>query len=383
LAKDFEMNTFVGNKSRLPYLDSLRGLAALYVVFHHCYLSCWSFSVDLAANNWIYWLAWLKYGHLSVTFFIVLSGFVITLPLVPIIRSTESPGKVQWMKFFGRRAKRILPPYFAALAISIVLMVWLAGFNALKLSDVVGHLFLLQDWGVGNSFAINGPMWSIPVEWHIYFTVPLLFLGWRYFGAPITAVLCVCLAYGVLHFLPHDDNVRLAISPQYYGIFSVGAAAAFCVNRTSVATAKPVSHALEIQLIASLFICSIGIFWKPWLWYATHFEHFDLVFSIFSAFLIVWLTCCDSFVRRCLGFFVFVRLGEMSYSLYLMHGPLLVVFNRVLSMCHFDAGTKFILLSLLAVPIIVAIAYLFHVLFERPFLVSKTRKSAFNDAKCL
>jgi len=66
-----------------------------------------------------------------------------------------------------------------------------------------------------------------------------------------------------------------------------------------------------------------------------------------------------------------------------MHGPLLVVFNRVLSMCHFDAGTKFILLSLLAVPIIVAIAYLFHVLFERPFLVSKTRKSAFNDAKCL
>ena len=368
------MNTLADNKSRLHYLDSLRGLAALYVVFHHLYITCWPLQNATLPAQGIPWLSWLKYGHVSVTFFIVLSGFVITLPLVRCVAASDPADKPQWRRFFRRRATRILPPYFAALVISLLLVVSLDGFKALKWSDVAGHLLLLQDWGVGDDFAINGPMWSVPVEWHIYFTVPLLYLGWKFLGVGLTAVLSLFAAYSVLHFLPHT-SVRLAISPQYYGIFAVGAAAAFWVGRRPVPASAPAAPGSFIPPLLAALFCLLVLGLEPWTWYEAHYEHFDLLCSLFAALLIIWLAGGESFVRRILTTAVLVGLGEMSYSLYLIHGPLLVSFDRLASAFHLSAGAKFLFLCGVAVPLILVLTYLFHVRFERPFLVTKNRKA--------
>ena len=59
-------------RGRLVGLDGVRGLAALFVVLHHCYLMSYP---GYPRNTGPSWLAWLLYGHLAVVVFIALSGF--------------------------------------------------------------------------------------------------------------------------------------------------------------------------------------------------------------------------------------------------------------------------------------------------------------------
>ncbi|HVD88699.1 MAG TPA: acyltransferase family protein, partial [Jatrophihabitantaceae bacterium] len=83
-------------------LDGIRGLAALYVVVHHCWLVSFH---GYPANTGPAWLGWLVYGHLAVVVFIVLSGF--SLAIAPARRGWRLGGTV---RFAQRRAWRILPP---------------------------------------------------------------------------------------------------------------------------------------------------------------------------------------------------------------------------------------------------------------------------------
>src|SRR5262249_7690351 len=98
---------------RIHWLDGIRGAAAMFVVLHHMWLTSWpSFPRD--AGPW--WLGWLLYGHMAVAIFIVVSGF--SLALVPIGNGGRLSGGVR--RFLRRRAWRILPAYWAALVLSVL-----------------------------------------------------------------------------------------------------------------------------------------------------------------------------------------------------------------------------------------------------------------------
>ena len=111
----------------LPHLDGLRAIAALYVVLHHAMLQASHPTVH--PHNWIEWAErLLTGGRLAVDLFIVLSGYSLMLT---VIRNNGvlSGGAVA---FFKKRARRILPPYFACLAISLLLI------HARGQSDAIG-----------------------------------------------------------------------------------------------------------------------------------------------------------------------------------------------------------------------------------------------------
>src|SRR6059058_2350432 len=103
-------------RQRLAGLDGVRGLAALFVVVNHVFLRAFpGYPVDRAP----WWASWFIYGRFAVVVFIVLSGFSLAL----------SPARHGWrldsvFRFAGRRARRILPAYFAALAFSLA-VAWL------------------------------------------------------------------------------------------------------------------------------------------------------------------------------------------------------------------------------------------------------------------
>ncbi len=99
-------------RARLVGLDGIRGLAALFVMLHHC----WLMSFPGYPNNTGPATGWLLYGHFAVVVFIVLSGFSLAV----------SPARYGWQlggvaRFAHRRAWRILPPYWAALAFSLII----------------------------------------------------------------------------------------------------------------------------------------------------------------------------------------------------------------------------------------------------------------------
>ena len=173
----------------IAFLDGLRALAALFVVLTHCVAYVQPQGVPLP--SWLRAVAVLTtFGHYAVDVFIVLSGFCLALPVV------RGNGQLAGgaLSFFGKRARRILPPYFFTLALSL-LLIWLAiGRSTGTLWDtclpaddkgVLTHLFLVQDLARGENSKINYPLWSISVEWRIYFLFPLLVALRRRWGRPL------------------------------------------------------------------------------------------------------------------------------------------------------------------------------------------------------
>src|SRR4051794_12038043 len=99
-------------QKRVPGLEGIRGIAALYVVLYHCYLLSFP---GFPTNTGPLWTGWLLYGHFAVVIFIVLSGFSLAL----------SPSRNGWRLggvgvFAQRRAWRVLPAYWAALLFSLI-----------------------------------------------------------------------------------------------------------------------------------------------------------------------------------------------------------------------------------------------------------------------
>ena len=94
------------------------------MILHHAWLLTADRSPIAAETDLLGLLTnWLLYGHLAVDVFIVLSGFCLMLPVARSGGALADGAR----GFFVRRARRILPPYFAAFTISVALT---AGFQA-------------------------------------------------------------------------------------------------------------------------------------------------------------------------------------------------------------------------------------------------------------
>jgi peptidoglycan/LPS O-acetylase OafA/YrhL len=158
---------------RLDHVDGMRAVAALVVFLNHAYFQTWCYFYDRFPPAPFAFLShWLAIGHLAVSVFIVISGFCLYLPL------TRSEGALRGgaIPFLRRRARRILPPYFAALALSLLLIATIIGDETgspwdvsarVRGIDVASHVLLLQNvFGTGR---INYAFWSIALEWQIYF----------------------------------------------------------------------------------------------------------------------------------------------------------------------------------------------------------------------
>lgn len=163
---------------KLQLLESLRGVAALVVLFHHVFVIFRPRFAPLRnAVPWFYEVLQFisDLNLLAVLFFFVLSGFVIQLSQQDA--DFRLPGRVK--TYMIKRARRILPLYFLALAVTL-----LFGFLSDNLSDrsfsgrnLVGNLLFLQtsaafeeSWVI--PFGKNGPLWSLSYEVFFYLFFP-------------------------------------------------------------------------------------------------------------------------------------------------------------------------------------------------------------------
>src|SRR6188768_2796281 len=216
---------------RLEYLDGLRAVAALYVVPFHA--GDWF----LDAERPLPWFARnvqraLSFGHDAVAVFIVLSGYCLMLPVARaegrLVRGVAD--------YIARRAWRILPPYFAALLGSLLLIallpvlqtptktIWADSFPAFELGPIASHLLLVHNLFPAWTHTINGPLWSVATEWQIYFFFPFFLLPiWRRLGAAATVLLAFTLGGALTRLAPAAAN---SASSWYLGLFGLGMCAA-------------------------------------------------------------------------------------------------------------------------------------------------------------
>jgi peptidoglycan/LPS O-acetylase OafA/YrhL len=346
---------------RVEFVDSVRALAALYVVVHH---------VDLAVYGWptntgpsIF--APLLFGHFGVAIFIVVSGF--SLGLAPA-RHGWQLGQGGYWTFMRRRAWRILPPYWAALAVSVALVMLLSTRvdDPVSWKGVATHFFLVQDVVEGKT--PNGAFWSIAVEWQLYWIFPMLLFARKRLG-PITlmsAVLAIVIAIGIAHDYGGGVAVQklLHLSPQLGALFVYGLVAAAVISRP--AGWRWSGHVAVIAGGAVVIACvylgtarAVGDFY--WL---------DLGIGVAVASGLTCLTgAATSRMRRALEWRPLVAIGRFSYSLYLIHAPLLMVaWVFLVKPLGVAPGAAFALMAVVVIPLIVAASYGFHRAVERPFM---------------
>jgi peptidoglycan/LPS O-acetylase OafA/YrhL len=112
------LNPVKSTKIRLDYLDGMRGLAALYVVWFHIYLDAINTKSGIVQLPYLLHSiieVFMSHGASSVAIFIVLSGYCLMLP---VARSSDGKLRGGVIDYIKRRARRILPPYYAALFFS-------------------------------------------------------------------------------------------------------------------------------------------------------------------------------------------------------------------------------------------------------------------------
>ena len=117
-----------------------------------------------------------------------------------------------FIRFLKKRSWRILPPFYAAFLLSAVVLFLsldektnsFYGFNApISWKIFIAHLFVVQNlFGLIQS---NGVLWTIGVEWQIYFLFPILLLSWRYFGGIKTIVALVFITYILIITTPLES----------------------------------------------------------------------------------------------------------------------------------------------------------------------------------
>jgi len=348
---------------RIHWLDGVRGAAAVFVVLHHIWLSSWP-SYPSITGPW--WLGWLFYGHMAVAVFIVVSGF--SLALAPMRNGGRLPGGLR--RFLRRRAWRILPAYWAALLLS-------AFIAALLLRPELGpeaivrtlgvHGLLLQD--VVGSEDTNGALWSIAIEWQIYFAFPLILLVGRRTSLN-TAVLLTAVVVLMAHELASAggafDKIN-GLTPQFLVLFALGALAVrLGGNARAADLRRPLAVAAGAPL--ALFVVIAAIEGSEWV--MAHIFWMDLLFGFGVAALLALVHAGGvAQLRRVLASRLGLWLGLFSYSIYLIHDPIVGVLDKyAFGPMDLSPLTTFGATLVLGLPVILALCYGFHLLFEAPFL---------------
>ncbi len=370
---------------RLPFLDGVRGLAALYVVFYHAY--CTS---DSSATGWHHGLPpllekllrWLLHGNVGVDVFIVLSGFCLMLPVATHPHRQLEGGAA---RYIARRARRILPPYFAVVLLALALIAFVPGLGekaniywdsslpAFTPDVLLSHLFVVHNLSPEWSSKIAYPLWSVATEWQIYFFLPLLIIPpWRRLGI-FAAAAAACVLGLLPHFLFHGKYD--VAYPHFLGLFALGAAGAVIgvshdprkIPWGTIALGAWAPLLLAMQFRHELF--------------ALHRIPMDFAVGVATTALLIHGAHATRRedkgpLLRALEAPAAMWLGAVSYSLYLIHAPVLASLHVVTRHFQLASLTTFAVLVAIGVPLALLAAFGFHLVAERPFLSSRPARNA-------
>ncbi len=314
-----------------------------------------------------WWAGWFIYGRFAVVVFIVLSGFSLAL----------SPARHGWRldgigRFARRRARRILPAYFAALAFSLAfawLLVPQPGEGRPDGRSVAVNGLLVQN--LVRARSPNRAFWSLAVEAQLYVVFPLLVVMVRRLGAAVmvAAVVLPVAALGVA--AGHDARVHgfvVQSPPELAALFAIGIAAAGAVAPGRSPRGRLWAWLALAAAVPALV--TIGLTGSAWTLAPVHLLWVDLALGPAVACLLVALAAGrPALLVRLLDTRPIRGLGLSSYSLYLLHEPVVVlVWARVVLPRYHHGATAFVVTVALVVPATIVLARLFAAVFERPFL---------------
>jgi peptidoglycan/LPS O-acetylase OafA/YrhL len=354
---------------RLHSLDGLRGAAAVVVLIHHALLMV----PELAANYYgensgrdygtLTW--WATYtplhllweGTAAVYVFFILSGMVLSLPVI-------GSSKFSWRAYFPQRILRLYLPVWGAVAFAILTIFifprvaempseWLnARTREVTLAAVVKDATLI--FGAGG---LASPLWSL--RWEILFSLLLpvfIWVGRRAAKYPIPSLI-LCLVLISLGGLLDRDALR------YIPMFMIGVllanARAHIVALGGRIDSSRYSTVLWVAFSTSAALL-LGTHWITSMFgLSGSLQESTIGLTVAGAVQVVLIAAYCHPVSRVLQMQLFQTLGTISFSLYLIHEPIVIAVGFTLGPSNPIAVVLSILVSLL-------LARLFYLAVERP-----------------
>ena len=308
-------------------------LAALAVVLHHALLSLPARDPLTSALHAVTLLRVVELGRPAVVLFFVLSGFVLAICL--------EPRRDRFAGFAARRAVRLLPPYWAAILVSFALYRMIphhdmAGMSAWLVSqwqaplsgaDLARHLAMLAG---PHQFPLDHVAWSLVHELRLSFVVPLLVLVAARFGGAVCLALAAAVSIGAslvvvarpelfptgFHGYRFDAEGLVAsvlLSARDVLLFAVGVVLARH-RATIAARLADRSFVVALGLVASLALVSQD----------------NEATMLVGATGLIAIVACSAACARALALTPLVWLGRASYSLYLIHLPVMLACGLLL-----------------------------------------------------
>jgi peptidoglycan/LPS O-acetylase OafA/YrhL/lysophospholipase L1-like esterase len=306
-----------------PALDGLRAVAVGAVLVYHARFP------------------WAPGGFLGVSAFFTLSGFLITSL---VLREWSTAGAVDVRRFLRRRFRRLLPASWLTIAVVVAMGfagVWsteqlrsLRGDVPFALLEILNWHFVFQGRSYGDQFAAPSPLehfWSLAVEQQFYLVFPLLVTGLLAVGVrrsrrrPLRPL---AVGLGVLAVLAALANAVVARGDVFAAYFStptrlaellIGALLAFPFLG-GLRLASEVSR----RVVAALG--ALGAVVSVWLWHTATVDAgwlypWGLLVSAGATAAVIAVAVQGGAATAALSWRPLVRVGELSYGIYLLHWP--------------------------------------------------------------
>lgn len=340
-----------------PDIDGLRAIAVTSVVAYHC------------------GLGGVKGGYVGVDVFFVISGYLIGSLVHKEIRGRS----FSIVKFYERRAKRILPALFGVLFFSYVVgflilsPLELRMFSSSALSTITSSSNVYFYWKTEGYFTTKTELnpllmtWSLGVEEQFYIVFPLLLLllkksRWQFQFLAISCLVILSLAVSIWATW-HIPSFAFFMLPTRGWELGVGVLLAFIeANRSRTKNVLPsiVAHGASILGIGLIGTAIYAL--RP----HTPFPGFAALLPVTGA--VALIAARDGIANRLLSWQPVVFIGQISYSWYLWHWPMLS-FARITADIDAGLSTRIsISIGLLSL-CCAALSYYFA---ERPFRRSTT-----------
>lgn len=287
-------------------IDGLRGYLAFFVFLHHAWI--WNFY--LKGEDWKQPESNLfnHFGQTSVAVFFMITSFLFTTRLI------EHKNKdFNWKSFFISRFYRTAPMYLFSVTLFLAIVMFVSNF---KLRDSLSNIVLAAtEWiffsisgtpdinNLKDSFIINaGVVWSLPFEWMFYLMLPIISLVFRIKTSK--KIMIISSLVLIIVILLNVPNIKL-----FYP-FAGGIIAAYSAKNQQMNTL------LKKNIFSFLMIlsCLITI-----IFFHSGYKIIPLLLTTFSFTAVA----CGNSVFGLLDSNLSRKFGQITYSLYLIHGILL------------------------------------------------------------
>lgn len=298
-----------------PEVDGLRAVSVISVLLFH------------------YAIAPFRGGFVGVDIFFVISGYIITSNIVDQVGRRQ----FSFLEFYDRRVRRILPATLgtiiatAAAGYFVLLPHDYAEFGRSAVAAAFGFANFYFLWNTGSYFDSAADlmpmlhMWSLGVEEQFYLIWPLLLVG--VYGASQGSRKALAASLAVIIVVSLSASIVLTRSNQQVAFYMLHTRAWELALGALVAMLPVIRNVRlgEIASVAGLTLVGVSILvLTP----KMSFPGVNALYPCIGAALIIWPKEHRTQAERPLSFRPVVMLGKISFSIYLYHWPVLVLYRH-------------------------------------------------------